>query len=306
MTGSQVTKAMRVAVTGASGLIGSRVHAMLEDRGHQAEAVRRGDGDGLRWDPGTGLLDRRDWEGLDGVVHLAGEPIDQRWTQRARQRIWDSRVPATRRLCEGLAALDEPPSVLVCANAVGFYGDQREPTAEDAPPGDGFLAEVCAAWQEACDPAREAGIRVANIRTGIVLARGGGALPRMLLPFRLGLGGPIGSGRQHWPWIHIDDEARAVLHVLGSDVEGPVNLVAPEVVEQRRFANVLGRVLRRPAFMPLPGFALRLMFGEMGRQTILFGQNLRPGVLEKSGFTFTQPGLEGALRDVLDRPATAK
>ncbi len=291
-----------VAITGASGLLGSHLGHFLETQGHTVHRVPRAKG-GLAWDPESGIPEPSAWNGLDAVVHLAGEVIAQRWTTTTQQRIWNSRVPATRRLCEGLAALDEPPKTLVSASAVGYYGDHPEPTDETGPRGDGFLAELVAAWEAAADPARDAGIRVVHPRTSIVLSREGGALPPLLRVAKLGAGGPIAGGRQWWPWIHIDDEIYALQHLIANDIEGPVNLVSPGIVRQKEFAQVLGKVLRRPSIAPLPKAAVAVMFGKMGKELFEYGQQLRPGVLEKTGFEFAHPDLEEAFRFELGRPS---
>ncbi len=298
---SHSTAPQNVAITGASGLLGSHLGHLLETQGHTVHRVPRSH-DGLAWHPDIGIPDPAAWDGLDAVVHLAGEVIAQRWTSTTQQRIWNSRVPATRRLCEGLAALDEPPKTLLSASAIGYYGDHPEPVDETGPRGDGFLAELVEAWEAAADPARDAGIRVVHPRTGIVLSAEGGALPPLLRVAKLGAGGPIAGGQQWWPWIHIDDEIYAMQHLLASDITGPVNLVSPGIVRQKEFAQVLGKVLKRPSFAPLPKAAVAVMFGQMGKELFEYGQQLRPTVLEKSGFKFAHPDLEEAFRFELGKP----
>ncbi len=290
---------MRIAITGGTGLLGTRLQQHLGD--HEVHIARRS-GDGLRWDPEKGLIDPAAWERFDAVIHLAGETIGQRWSPAVRSRIMTSRAAGTRNLVNGLIGLKAPPRVLISASAVGWYGDAGDrDCSEDAPHGEGFLADVVAAWEAAAAPAREAGMRVVHPRTGIVLGDGG-ALQRMLPPFKFGLGGPMGSGKQWFPWIHIDDWCRAIIHLLVAG-SGPVNLVSPGLCRQGEFAKALGTVLRRPAFMPLPGFMVQLMFGEMGRQLLLWGQHAAPHRLEHAGFHFEYTDAEAALRDVLDRPA---
>lgn len=291
---------MRIAVTGGTGLIGTRLREMLAADGHHVAAVPR-TGAGLAWLPAEGIPEPAAWEGLDAVVHLAGEPMDKRWTPARRQRMWDSRVPATQRLCEDLAALDAPPKVLVSASAVGYYGDHPEQVDESGDKGEGFLAELVEAWEDAAHPAAQAGIRVVHPRTGIVLSSRGGALKRMLLPAKLGLGGPIAGGRQWFPWIHLDDEARGIRHLIEHDLSGPVNMVSPGIVRQKEFMRALGRVLKRPAVAPLPALAIQAMFGQMGKEFLVWGQRARPGVLERTGFRFGHPEIEEALRSVLAR-----
>ena len=299
---------MKVLVSGSSGLIGSALVGAWANAGHEAvRLVRRGtglDGAEVGWDPATGRIDAAALEGLDAVVHLAGESIAGRWTPRKKSAIRGSRVDGTRLLCETLAGLDAPPDLLVCASAVGFYGNRGdERLTEESGPGDGFLADVCREWEAATRPAEERGIRVVSLRLGMVLSRRGGALAQMLLPFRLGLGGPVGSGRQWWSWIALDDVVAAVDHVLATPgLRGPVNLVSPEPVTNREFARALGRVLRRPAFLPMPAFAARLALGEMADAAILASVRATPLRLLESGFAFAHPSLEPALQHILRGP----
>jgi uncharacterized protein (TIGR01777 family) len=300
---------VRIAVTGATGLIGGAVVRALLAAGHRVDRVSRqppapGSTD-VQWDPGRGRLDRQALTGVDAAVHLAGESIAaRRWTPAVRARIRDSRVEATRLLAATLADLDPPPRVLVTASAVGYYGDRGdEPVTEDSAAGSGFLADVARAWEAAAEPARAAGIRVATLRIGMVLAREGGALPRMLLPFRLGLGGPVGSGRQYWSWVTLGDLVRIIAHAIEDEaLAGPVNAVAPGPVTNREFARTLGRVLGRPAVLPLPAVAVRLLLGDMGEALLLSGARVLPRRLERAGFRFQHPELEPALRALLGRP----
>ncbi len=294
------TAPLTVAISGASGLVGQALSAFLTTGGHTVRPlVRRAPEDGeIRWDPGGGEIDRAALEGVDAVVHLAGEPIVGRWTDAKKSRIYDSRVDGTRLLASALAELDEKPRVLVCASAVGFYGDRGDAVLTEASSsGDGFLAEVCRDWEAACAPASAAGIRVVNARLGIVLSAAGGALGQMLTPFKLGLGGPVGSGDQYWSWIAIDDVVGGLHHALVTDeVSGPLNLTAPEPVTSRAFAKTLGRVLGRPAFLPAPAFALRLALGEAADEMLLAGQRVLPEALRASGYGFRHAELEEALR----------
>ena len=306
-------KPMKVAITGATGLIGSALVPFLSSGGHEVVPLRRvsgrsgGDGDPPRWDPETGALSAAALDGLDAVVHLAGENIaGGRWTAARKARIRDSRVDGTRRLAEALAALPRPPRTLVAASAIGFYGDRGDDELdESSAPGHGFLPAVCQDWEAAAAPVREAGTRVVHLRIGIVMTPAGGALGQMLLPFRMGVGGVIGSGRQYMSWVALDDVLGGVLHALRSDdLAGAVNMVAPNAVTNREFTRTLGRVLRRPTILPMPAFGARLAFGEMADALLLASTRVEPARLTDSGFRFGHPGLEGALRHVLGRPAS--
>lgn len=299
---------MKILVTGSSGLIGSQLVPFLTTGGHAVvRLVRDGTGkpDGtVVWDPEKGTIDRAALEGLDAVVHLAGENIaGGRWTAAKKARIYSSRVDGTRLLVEALAGLKRPPRTLIAASAIGYFGHRNDDILdEDSASGGGFLADVVREWEAATQPAAQAGMRVVNLRFGIVLSAAGGALATMLPPFRLGLGGPIGSGEQFMSWIAIDDVIGAVLHALASaDLSGPVNTVAPNPVTNREFATTLGRVLSRPALLPLPAFAVKLLFGEMGEELLLSSTRVQPERLKQSGYEFRFPELEGALRHVLGR-----
>lgn len=294
---------MRVLVTGSHGLIGSALVSALRARGDDVTALTRPHG----WDPAAGTIDRGVIAGHEAVVHLAGESLgEKRWTPEQKARIVESRRAGTSLLAASLAGLPagDRPAVLVAASAIGFYGDRGDEVVdESSAAGEGFLSDVVKAWEAATAAAADAGIRVVNARTGIVLSSQGGALARQLLPFRLGLGGPVGGGRQWWSWISLDDEVGAIVHLLTSDVRGPVNLVAPAPVRQREFASTLGRVLRRPAFLPTPLAPLRLVYGrELVRQVLLWSQRVEPAVLSSSGYAFAHPTLEGALRAAIERP----
>lgn len=298
---------MDVAVTGSTGFLGEAVVAGLVSRGHRVRRVVRGpaaDGD-VRWDPLAGTVDLRALDGVDGVVHLAGESIgSHRWTDEQKRRIRESRTRGTDVLARALAGLERRPAVLVSASAIGYYGDRGdEQLTEESPPGDDFLARVCVAWEEATAPAAEAGVRVATVRTGIVLDPGGGALGRMLLPFKLGLGGRIGSGDQWMSWISLPDEVGAIVHAVEQDaVRGAVNLTAPAPVTNRELTSTLGRVLGRPTLLPTPLAPLRARYGgELVSSLLLFSQRVAPTVLVGTGFGFRHPELEGALRAVLGR-----
>jgi uncharacterized protein (TIGR01777 family) len=297
---------MHIAVTGASGLLGSALVPFLTTGGHGVTPVTRQSRprDAIRWDPSSGAIDASAFEGLDAVVHLAGENVGVRWTEERKRRIRASRAGGTRLLAETLASLKRPPRVLVSASAVGVYGDRGdEVLTEDAiptgPPSDFFVA-LGREWEAATDPARAAGIRVVTLRFGIILTPAGGALGRMLTPFRLGVGGPLGSGKQWVSWISADDAVGAVHHALfAGDLSGPVNAVAPEPTTSRVFATTLGRVLRRPAVVPAPAPALRLLFGEMADTALLGSQRASASRLLAAGYTYRHPRLEAALRHVL-------
>ncbi len=299
---------MRIAVTGSTGLIGSALVPFLAAGGHRVFRLVRGIAPGadcIRWDPAQGVRDAALLEGLDGVVHLAGENIaGGRWTAARKAGIRRSRVEGTRRLCEALARVARPPKVLVCASAIGYYGDRGDQMlSEDAPPGNDFLAQVCREWEAAAAAAAKAGIRVVNLRFGIVLSAAGGALQKMLLPFKLGAGGRIGSGRQYWSWIALDDAVGAIHHALVTEpLAGPVNAVVPVPVTNAEFTRILGRVLRRPAIAPLPAFAARLLLGEMADALLLASARVVPARLQDTGYTFRHADLESALRHLLGRP----
>jgi uncharacterized protein len=296
-----------VAITGASGLIGRALLARLRLNGTRVRRIVRAPDpdspDDIVWDPMRGVLQPRDLEGVETVVHLAGEPIAQRWTGARREAIRESRVRGTELLARALAALDRKPTVLLSGSAVGYYGDRGDDAVnEESPPGTDFLAGVAREWEQATGAAKDAGIRVVLLRTGIVLSPRGGALERLLPLFRLGVGGPIGTGRQWISWIALEDHLRAMEHAIATTgLHGPVNLVAPNPVTNAEFAATLGRVLGRPALVSVPSFALELLYGEMARATILAGQRVLPNALLRNGFHFAHPTLEDALRFELAR-----
>ncbi len=300
---------MQIAVTGSHGLVGSGLISALAAGGHQVTCLIRGEARGERqasWDPMDGLRDPARLEGLDAVVHLAGENIAAgRWTAERKAAIRQSRVGGTRRLSQDLARLARPPRVLLTASAVGYYGDRGEEILrEDSPPGRGFLADICQQWEAAALPAVQAGIRVVHARFGMILSPDGGALKRMLPPFRLGLGGAIGTGRQFLSWIAIQDAIRAILHALSTDaLRGPVNVVAPTAVTNAEFTRALARVLSRPAVAVLPAAVARIVFGEMADALLLASARVLPVRLQDSGFVFGFLELEGALRHLLARSA---
>ena len=296
---------MKVAVSGATGLIGSALAQRLTREGHEVvPLVRRPLRPAERaiaWDPARGTIDRAALEGYDAVVNLAGENVFGRWTAAKKQRIRESRVAGTRLVSEAIAGLERPPRVLLAASAVGYYGDQgAAELTEESPRGDDFLAAVARDWEAATSPAARAGVRVANLRFGVVLAQAGGVLQKMLPAFRLGLGGPIGRGAQYFPWVAMEDALGAILHVLATaSLSGPVNITAPHPVTQLEFVRTLGRVLRRPAVLPVPPLALRLVFGREAAAMMGSGQRVLPARLLAAGYHFRYGELEPALRQLL-------
>ncbi|HVZ81551.1 MAG TPA: TIGR01777 family oxidoreductase [bacterium] len=301
-------KPLRIAMTGASGLVGTALSQFLACGGHEIlPMVRRKPRPGekaVHWDPVRMEMDQDALEGVDAVVHLAGENIGVgRWSASRKESIRRSRVEGTRFLSETLASLKNPPRTLICSSAIGFYGNRGdEALDEKSAPGQGFLPDVCQEWETACGPARDAGIRVVNLRTGIVLTPLGGALAKMLPPFRMGGGGIIGSGRQWMSWISLEDLVgifHYALHAKG--LQGPVNAVAPTPMTNRDLTKVLGKVLGRPTLFPLPGFMVKALFGEMGEALLLEGQRVLPQRLQEAGFPFLHSDLESALRWELGR-----
>jgi uncharacterized protein (TIGR01777 family) len=294
---------MRIAVSGASGLIGGALVPALEVAGHDVRRLVRREPAGAHeafWDPASGSLDRAALDGVEAIVNLSGATIDRRWTGSRKREILDSRVDSTRLLASTAAGLDPRPHVFLCAGGTGCYGDRGdEILTEESAPGTGFLADVCRAWEAAADPAREAGIRVVSFRHGIVLSRAGGALPRLLTPFKLGVGGRVGSGRQWWSWVDMDDLVAAYLFALDGGASGVANLASPSPVTNAQLTKALGKALRRPTVFTLPAFAARLAFGQMADELLLGGQRALPGRLLDAGFEFRYPELDAALAHVL-------
>ena len=289
----------RITITGGTGRIGSLLVAALRERGDEVTILSRSRGD-VRWDPMAGPAPAEALAGRDAVVHLAGEYLLQRWNDEALRRIRDSREIGTRNLVAGLRAAEPRPAALVSAAAVGYYGHRPDPVDEDAPPGDDVLAEVCKAWEREAQAAEELGVRVVRVRTGVVLDRQAGALKTMLLPFRLGVGGPVAGGRQPMPWIHLDDVIGIYLAAIDDERwSGPVHATAPQPVSNREFSKALGRALHRPAVVPVPAFALKLLYGGMSK-LVLEGQNAIPRRTTELGYRYRHPDLDEALRSALD------
>jgi len=294
----------RVLITGASGFLGGALTEQLQLDDVSVRALKHGrerSGGSATWEPESGRIDLGAFEGVDAVVNLAGETLAQRWTANRKRRIRESRIAGTTLLAQTLAMLPHPPRVFLSASAIGIYGNRGdEELDENSTPGADFLAEVSREWERATAPASSAGIRVVLLRTGLVLSPKGGALRKMLLPYRLGLGGRVGSGRQWMSWIGLGDWVRAAMHALRTErMSGAVNLVSPNPVRNESFVRTLAHVLHRPAVTPLPAFAVAMLFGEMGRATLLGSQRVIPRQLAASGFQFAQPDLEGALRKEL-------
>jgi uncharacterized protein (TIGR01777 family) len=293
---------MRVTVTGARGLIGSRLVERLRERGDEVTTLSRTprSTDAHRWDPENEPAPADALAGRDAVVHLAGENVAQRWSADAKRRIRSSRERGTRNLVEGLRAAEPRPRALISASAVGYYGPHGEERVdEETPPGNDFLANVCVVWEREAERAAELGVRVVTVRTGVVLDAGGGALEKMLPFFKLGIGGPVAGGRQYMPWIHLDDVVVIYLAALdGEEWTGPVNATAPEPVTNKAFSKALGRALRRPALAPVPGLAVRVLYGPMA-EIVTTGQRVVPRRPQQLGYAFAHADLEEALRSAV-------
>jgi uncharacterized protein (TIGR01777 family) len=291
---------MHITLTGGTGFVGSRLMRFLRQEGHEPVVLSRHAEGPLGWDPASRPPDPAAFEGSGAVIHLAGEPVAQRWTPEVKRRIQDSRVLGTRNLIRTLAELPRKPEVLIAASAVGYYGSRGDEILnEQSAAGSGFLARTCVEWESASALAAGLGMRVVQLRIGVVLGPGGGALQTMLPPFRAGLGGPLAGGGMWMPWLHLDDLCRLILHCLDTQgLSGPVNAVAPQAVRNAEFTAALGMALRRPAFFPVPEFALRLLYGEMA-DVVLGSQRVVPAAAEASGFRFTFPSVDDALRSIL-------
>lgn len=298
---------MRILLTGSHGLVGSALTRALIADGHEVRPlVRFATGYGsheIEWNPERYSIAMSRIEGFDALIHLAGESIAEgRWTDEKKKRIRESRVKGTRLLAESITTLKQPPRMFLCASAIGYYGNRAdELLTEESAPGDDFLAGVCVEWEEATRAASEKGIRTANMRFGIILDTKGGALAKMLPPFRMGIGGKIGNGKQWMSWIALEDVVHAIQHALANEtLIGPINYVAPNPVRNAEFTKALGKVLSRPTIFPIPAFGVRLAFGEMADALLLSSQRVQPTILEASGFQFTYPTLANALTHILD------
>jgi uncharacterized protein (TIGR01777 family) len=296
---------VRVAVTGSTGLIGRNLVDSLQRDGHTVHRLVRdraqATGGDVYWSVTDAHLDATALEGVDAVVHLAGQPFGRRWTEAEKARILDSRVKGTHLLAQGLASLDDPPAVLVSQSGANYYGHRGDDRLDEAePPGSGFLADVCVQWEDAAEPARDAGIRVVHPRTGVVMAEEGPLIDKVEVPFKLGVGGRVGSGRQWVPWISLEDEVRAMRFVMDRDsLSGAVNFVAPEPVRNAELTKALGEVWHRPTLLPVPVFALRVLYGEMGVTLATESVRAIPAKLRDAGFEWRLPGLRQALQAAL-------
>jgi uncharacterized protein (TIGR01777 family) len=295
---------MNILVSGSTGLIGTALVSSLEKDGHTVKRLVRkspASENEIFWDPGS-KIDSSKLEGFDAVVHLAGESIMGRWNEEKKAKIRNSRVEGTKSLAQGLASTSNPPKVWICASAIGYYGDRgNELLKEDSPPGTSFLAEACREWESATAAAADKGIRVVNTRFGIVLSDKGGAVKQMLTPFKIGVGGKVGSGKQFYSWIALEDLVEGAKHVFKNEtLKGPVNFVSPNPVTNEEFTRILAKVLCRPAVLPMPAFAARKVFGEMADALLLASAKVEPSKLLESHYPFRYPELEGALRNILD------
>lgn len=297
---------MKILVTGSSGLVGTALIDRLKEEHHEPTRLVRHAGKGaapqVMWQPDDGILNPKEIAGFDAVINLAGESIsDGRWTEEKKRRIRDSRVNGTRLLCETLAELSPPPRVLISASAMGYYGDRgKQVLDEDSARGEGFLADVCRDWEVATEPAKAAGIRVVNFRIGLVLSEKGGALPKMLMPFKFGLGGVVGSGEQYMSWITLDDLVSAIIFCIEHKaLSGPVNGMTPNPISNKKFTQALGKALHRPAFMPLPAFMVKTLMGEMGEELLLSSTRALPQRLIDHGFQFQSPTIQEAFASLL-------
>lgn len=300
---------MRIAITGATGMIGSVLTSFLLAQGHQIAVITRRASynhpqvSAIEWDPALGYLEIEELEGFDVVIHLAGTNVGQSWTAEHKKSILESRVQSTKLLCESLARISSKPKLLISASAIGFYGNHppQEILDENSPSGIGFLADVCRQWEAATHSAIEAGIRVVHMRLGVVLSKKGGALAQMWKPFQSGVGGVLGDGRQMMSWVALDEIPFCVDHLIrNAQITGAVNIVAPQAVSNAEFTKTLGQVMHRPTVLPVPGFAIRLLFGEMGQNLLLEGAHVVPRRLQESGYQFHFADLESALKKAMD------
>lgn len=299
---------MKIAVTGASGLLGRELFPHLIKAGYTPIPIvrtRDQSGEAIYWNPELEEIEAEKLEGVHAVIHLAGEPVaGSLWSPAQKERIRSSRVQGTGLLSKTLASLDKKPGTLLCASAIGFYGDQgAAELTEESPPGKGFLPEVCQEWEQSANPAREAGIRVVHLRIGVVLSRYGGALKKMIPPFKWGAGGILGNGEQYWSWVALEDVLGAINHLLRhEELSGPFNCTAPQPATNREFTKALGAALNRPTCLPVPAFAVRTLFGEMGKEVLLASSKVLPKRLEESGYQFQHTEIEAAIRHELQGP----
>lgn len=299
---------MKVVLTGATGMIGAALAEALSKQGHQVLRLNRQKSaqesqDGIIWDPQAGKIDASQLEGCDAIVHLAGEPVAQRWNDEVKSKIRNSRLESTKLLSKTIASLKSPPKVFVCASAIGFYGDRgAEAMTEQSSPGKGFLADLCQEWEKATEAASKTGIRTVNVRIGVVLSTKGGALAKMMPPFLIGAGGNLGSGKQYMSWISLDDVVEVISFAIQNDkISGPVNAVAPNPVTNAEFTKDFGKAIGRPTIFPVPAFGVQLLFGQMADEMLLTGAKVLPSKLESAGFKFRYPQLPEALKHALGK-----
>ncbi len=298
---------MRIAITGSTGMIGSKITSFLLAQGHEVTQItRRSSVNDLQtpvivWDPALGYIDPDKLEGFDVIIHLAGANVGERWDGIYKQSILDSRVQGTRLLCQALAKLNHKPKVLLSASAVGFYGNHepQQVLDETSPNAQGFLPGVCYRWEQETQPAKDAGIRVVHMRFGVVLSKDGGALAKMWLPFQLGVGGILGNGRQMMSWVALSEIPFVIDHLIQNNISGPVNVVSSQPVSNAEFTKILGQIIKRPVICPVPAFAVRLLFGEMGQTLLLEGAHVVPSVLQRTGYKFHYPDIKSALEEAI-------
>lgn len=297
---------MKFLVSGASGLVGSHLLKSLQDEGHEVlRLVRSGDSNSqrIKWDPNQNVIENSElMEGLDVVVHLSGENVVGLWTENKRKRIRESRINSTKLLVETFYKLKNPPKCFVCASAIGIYGDRgNEELTENSSPEKGFLSDICVDWEAEANKAAESGVRVVNLRIGVVLSKKGGALKMMLTPYKFGLGGVVGGGKQYWSWVSIEDISRIIKFVaVNEELSGAVNTVSPSPVTNKEFSDTLASVLERPAFLPVPSFIIKLLFGEFGEHALLASTRVIPKKLLDSGFEFKHKELNAALTEIIE------
>ncbi len=298
---------LRIAITGATGLVGSKLIPYFHSEGHQVVQITRqaslkgASTPFITWDPDAGKMDESRMEGMDAVIHLAGTNVAGYWTPSYKQQILDSRVNGTRLLCATLAGLKRKPKVLLSASAVGYYGNHAPDVVldEQSPKGRGFLSDVCEYWERETQIASKAGIRVVNMRFGVILSKDGGALGKMKIPFQLGLGGVLGSGKQMMSWVALDEIPAVVSHLINVDIKGAVNVVSPNPVSNKEFTKVLGEVIKRPTVLLVPALGIKLLFGEMGQEMLLSGSRVVPARLQKANYQFRYPALRAALEKAM-------